>query len=298
MFNGAAAGINPNFFSAWVGVIAYTMQIYFDFSGYCDMALGISMLFGIRLPLNFDSPYQATSIVDFWRRWHMTLSRLLRDYVYIPLGGNRHGTLRRYFNLSATMLIGGIWHGASWNFLIWGGLHGAYLVVNHLWARFNTRGIRLGAFGALLTMLAVVFAWIPFRADTLSTSVNILGTMIGHHGLSLPVEIHQIVHRLGVDLSSLGIASVSENRRKEYYIAMAVLGIAIGIALLVPNAVRMAKFYRPAADLAQAPANVRTVGLPTFRPNLRWGAIVGLLLVAALCAINSARPSEFLYFQF
>src|SRR6516225_4328018 len=118
---------------AWLAILAYTLQIYFDFSGYSDMAIGLALLFGIRLPVNFRSPYKAFSIIEFWRRWHITLSRFLRDYLYIPLGGNRFGVGRRYLNLMLTMLLGGLWHGAGWTFLIWGGLHGLYLVVNHQW---------------------------------------------------------------------------------------------------------------------------------------------------------------------
>lgn len=119
--------------AAWMGAIAYTFQIYFDFSGYCDMALGIARLFGIRLPLNFNSPYKSLCIIEFWRRWHITLSTFLRDYLYFPLGGNRKGASRRYINLTATMILGGLWHGASWNFVIWGALHGIYLIINHAW---------------------------------------------------------------------------------------------------------------------------------------------------------------------
>src|SRR3984885_3576772 len=118
---------------AWLATLAYTLQIYFHFSRHFDMAIGLALLFGIRLPVNFRSPYQALSIVEFWRRWHITLSRFLRDYLYIPLGGNRLGEQRRYLNLMVTMLLGGLWHGAGWTFLIWGGLHGVYLCVNHLW---------------------------------------------------------------------------------------------------------------------------------------------------------------------
>src|SRR5882757_5400938 len=118
---------------AWLSTLAYALQIYFDFSGYSDMAVGLALLFGIRLPVNFRSPYKAASIIEFWRRWHITLSRFLRDYLYIPLGGNRLGEQRRYINLMATMLLGGLWHGAGWNFIIWGGLHGIYLCINHLW---------------------------------------------------------------------------------------------------------------------------------------------------------------------
>ncbi|WP_082408538.1 MBOAT family O-acyltransferase [Verrucomicrobium spinosum] len=129
----AAPGTPLTFLDAWTAALAYTFQLYFDFSGYSDMAIGLGWMFGLRIPFNFNSPYKATSIVEFWRRWHMTLSQLLRDYVYIPLGGNRLGPTRRYTNLMLTMLIGGFWHGAGWSFIVWGGLHGCALVVAHLW---------------------------------------------------------------------------------------------------------------------------------------------------------------------
>src|SRR6186713_648743 len=149
----------PTFDQAWIGVLAYTFQLYFDFSGYSDMAIGISLMFGIFLPLNFNSPYKAVSIVDFWRRWHMTLSQFLRDYLYIPLGGNRHGRVLRYLNLMVTMLLGGLWHGAAWTFVVWGALHGAYLCVNHAFnalvpnvPKLLVRPVRIT--GAVLTFLA------------------------------------------------------------------------------------------------------------------------------------------------
>jgi D-alanyl-lipoteichoic acid acyltransferase DltB (MBOAT superfamily) len=126
IFSAVAAGGQPMLFEAWIGALAYTLQLYFDFSAYSDMAIGISLMFNVRLPMNFNSPYKATSIIDFWRRWHMTLSRFLRDYLYIPLGGSRNGKAQRYLNLMITMLLGGLWHGAGWTFVIWGGLHGFY----------------------------------------------------------------------------------------------------------------------------------------------------------------------------
>jgi len=133
VFETAAKGVPLTQSEAWLGSLAYAFQIYFDFSGYSDMAIGLARMFGIKLPLNFTSPYQSTSIIDFWHRWHMTLSRFLRDYVYIPLGGNRRGPTRRYLNLMTVMLVGGLWHGAGWSFVVWGGLHGLYLLVNHAW---------------------------------------------------------------------------------------------------------------------------------------------------------------------
>ena len=131
MFNAVTAGVDPTLFEAWGVTLAYTFQIYFDFSGYSDMAIGLGAMFGLRLPINFNSPYKATSIIDFWRRWHMTLSRFLRDYLYIPLGGSRRNVPGRYVNLMIVMLLGGLWHGAGWTFILWGGVHGIYLVINH-----------------------------------------------------------------------------------------------------------------------------------------------------------------------
>src|SRR5580692_8312514 len=164
----------PSFDQAWIGALTYTFQLYFDFSGYSDMAIGISLMFGIFLPLNFNSPYKATSIIDFWRRWHMTLSQFLRDYLYIPLGGNRRGRVLRYVNLMITMMLGGLWHGAAWTFVIWGALHGIYLCINHAWANYGPsipqRLARpAGVLAFVLTFLAVVVAWVFFRADSLAS---------------------------------------------------------------------------------------------------------------------------------
>lgn len=151
---------------------SYGMQLYFDFSGYADMAMGLGLMFGIKLPINFLSPYKSRSPIEFWRRWHITLSRFLRDYLYIVLGGNRRGRVRRYVNLMSTMLLGGLWHGAGWQFVLWGGLHGAFLVVNHAWRRVAPKG--MPALIALpLTLTAVMLAWIPFRAESLAVAASI-----------------------------------------------------------------------------------------------------------------------------
>jgi len=172
----------PSFDQAWIGALAYTFQLYFDFSGYSDMAIGMSLMFGIFLPLNFDSPYKATSIIEFWRRWHMTLSQFLRGYLYIPLGGNRHGRVLRYVNLMITMLLGGLWHGAAWTFVVWGALHGAYLCVNHAWSNYGpkvaprfARAANAAAF--VLTFVSVVVAWVFFRADSISSATFVLSRM-------------------------------------------------------------------------------------------------------------------------
>jgi len=168
---------------AWIAVFAFGFQIYFDFSGYSDMALGLALMFGIVLPVNFKSPYQSCSLIDFWRRWHITLSSFLRDYLYIPLGGSRHGPQRRAFAVATTMLLGGLWHGAGWNFIIWGGLHGAGLAVNHYW---RLAGITLRpVFGWAVTFLFVMITFLIFRAETAASIYNLLMSVIG---LTAPVN--------------------------------------------------------------------------------------------------------------
>ncbi|MEI7463447.1 MAG: MBOAT family protein [Candidatus Taylorbacteria bacterium] len=192
-FSSVRDGMSPLFFMSWLGALSYTFQIYFDFSGYSDMAIGLSLLFGITLPINFHSPYKATSIIDFWRRWHISLSIFLRDYLYIPLGGNRKGKLRRYVNLLVTMLIGGLWHGANWTFVLWGGMHGVFLAVNQLWRSMTAERIRYGKLGSFLswalTFGCVCVAWVLFRSDTFSTALAVYKGMFGLNGIGWPTML-------------------------------------------------------------------------------------------------------------
>lgn len=168
---------------AWGATLAFALEIYFDFSGYSDMAIGLARIFGVSFPENFDSPYKSGNVIEFWRRWHMTLSYFLRDYLYIPLGGNRRGELRQHLNLFATMLLGGLWHGANWTFVIWGALHGLYLSINHLWAK---GGRRLpGGLGWALTFVCVNAAWVFFRAANFTRARQIFAGMAGLNGFSL-----------------------------------------------------------------------------------------------------------------
>jgi D-alanyl-lipoteichoic acid acyltransferase DltB (MBOAT superfamily) len=160
------------FIEAWVTSLSYTFQLYFDFSGYADMAIGAALLFNIRLPLNFNSPYKSLNIQEFWRRWHMTLSRLLKDYVYIPLGGNRCSNFRIYINLIITFIIGGIWHGAGWTFIVWGTLHGVAIVLNRIWQKLN---INIGKIAAwFITFNFINITWIFFRAKEWNDAIKVL----------------------------------------------------------------------------------------------------------------------------
>ncbi len=304
MFDGAAAGTDPNLISAWIGALAYTLQIYFDFSAYSDMACGLAMMFGIRLPINFFSPYKSGSIVEFWRRWHMTLSRLLRDYVYIPLGGNRSGPVCRYVNLLATMLIGGLWHGAGWTFVLWGGLHGVYLVINHTWSASFGRTVKLGFLAPVLTFLAVLIAWVPFRSANLETTISIYSAMFGLGTIAIPLEAVDLVRGFGIDPAALGIGVYAENFRVDYYFGVVTLMVAVLIAFLAPNSIEIMSPSRPVLYaenlLAEAEAKCSTASWwrPKYSPTLLAGALTGVVLSIALIVINSAAQSEFLYFQF
>ena len=190
-FNAAAQGASLTLVEAWYAAAAYALQIYFDFSGYSDMAIGLARLFNVHFPLNFASPYQSANISEFWRRWHITLSRFLRDYLYIPLGGKS----RRARNVMLTMLLGGLWHGAGWNFVVWGGLHGIGLVI-HGWFRQSNIPCPV-LFGRLLTLLFVIGTWVPFRAADTSAALAMVRGMAGMNGLALPQMVVQAFSPLG-----------------------------------------------------------------------------------------------------
>jgi alginate O-acetyltransferase complex protein AlgI len=259
-------GVSPSFDQAWIGVLAYTFQLYFDFSGYSDMAIGISLMFGIFLPLNFNSPYKSTSIIEFWRRWHMTLSQFLRDYLYIPLGGNRRGRLLRYVNLMITMLLGGLWHGAAWTFVVWGALHGAYLCINHAWSNFGpsvsprfARAANLAAF--MLTFLSVVVAWVFFRADSVSSALLVLSRMADP-------------------------ASIAFGRAEMAHVAF--IAIYAAIAWFAPNTQEIMGYDH----------RNRTVGADPASWLRRPGFLYAAAATLAFGVLGISQHSEFIYFRF
>src|SRR6202171_5790347 len=272
----------------WLATLAYTMQIYFDFSGYSDMAIGLALLFGIRLPVNFRSPYKAASIIDFWRRWHITLSRFLRDYLYIPLGGNRLGEQRRYVNLLVTMLLGGLWQRGGWDFLVWGGLHGVYLCINHLWRGWRGDEVRASAigpaakgFGWAVTFFAVVVAWVFFRARTAAGAWQMLGGLFGFEAGSSAYASSGVVRLM--DLPIL----VGEQRL--LLIGGCVVALALVIAVFMPNVPQLFR-YREYRRAPEPPALLR------WRPNGAWALITALALAISL--FGMWQRLEFLYFQF
>jgi len=306
-FAAAEAGEPLPWIIAAMGVAAFTLQIYFDFSGYSDMALGLARLFGIRLPANFYSPYRARSIIEFWRLWHITLSRFLRDYLYIPLGGNRRGRGRRYLNLLLTMLLGGLWHGASVNFVLWGGAHGLMLCLNHAWrwglARLGLSRFACGqayAFSAwLLTLAGVSLSWIWFRAETLAGAAHMLEGLVspslGPAGVAAAYtgrigDGHLLLHSLLPE--PLGVGALW---RLALGVDIGLLTLGAAICVMLPNALQLTAAYQPTVG---SPPDASLAPVLRFRwqPTPLWGTLLAVLFL--LSVLSFARVTPFLYFQF
>ncbi len=270
-------GAMPSTGEAWLAAFAYTFQLYFDFSGYSDMAIGLSWMFNIRLPYNFDSPYKSTSITEFWRRWHITLSTFLRDYLYIALGGNRKGPVRRYFNLAITMVLGGLWHGASWSFVLWGAFHGGYLMINHAfraacdrlgWSAPLASSRAFAVFSWALTLLATVVAWVFFRAETHSGAMRMLHSMYG--GVTGLGAVDVLLWNAGLSMS----------------VGVAWCAVLAAVAFLAPN-----------SNLIGERVMVWFARSVDARWMLGSAAAAGVVLLVVL---NTARDSvsAFIYFNF
>ncbi|MBC7906360.1 MAG: MBOAT family protein [Rhodospirillaceae bacterium] len=295
MFDNARNGITPSFFVAWFGALSYSLQLYFDFSGYSDMAIGLSRMFCLRLPINFNSPYQSLNIIEFWKRWHITLSRFLKDYLYIPLGGGRVGAWRRYLNLMIVMVLGGLWHGAGWQFILWGALHGTYLMINHGWRRAfgptlgNHLTVRLLSWA--ITFTAVVVAWVPFRAADVATAVEIWRSMIGLNGISVPrilAPLANLAPFLRVDPTDFdGFAQVGR-------LNIGFMAAGLMIALLLPNIYQFMIRRSPAlwGTSEQRPSESKVTWVPSS-----VYALASIALFAYSLSINE-EGSPFLYFQF
>lgn len=259
-----------SFFEAWATSLSYTFQLYFDFSGYTDMAIGASLLFNIKLPINFNSPYKALDIQDFWRRWHMTLSRFLRDYIYIPLGGNRRGEFRTYINLFTTFLLGGLWHGAGWTFIFWGTLHGLALMIHRAWKSF---GFTMNKYLAwFITFNFVNLTWIFFRAKEWSDALKVLSGMVGLSGM---VISDKTLSKL-IALKSL-LTEHSENFGRLIYGTSTFVWIFIAILMttLCKNSNEIAHQFKPS-----------------------WLMLALTLSGVIYTLFDISKVSEFLYFNF
>lgn len=282
VFGAAADGslLHPR--DAWAGALAYTFQIYFDFSGYSDMAVALARMFGIVLPQNFNSPYKAVNLADFWRRWHMTLSRFLRDYLYIPLGGNRRGEWRRQVNLMLTMGLGGLWHGAAWTFVLWGLFHGAGLAMHHAWRSFWLRLCPAGLkwwpaglstwSGRGLTLLFVIVGWVLFRSANWVAARHLLAAMFG----------------LGAGPAA-GSPFLVKAKFWPWYPAL------LAFVWWLPNTVEIMARHTmlPKAAAEAPPAAHRWL---RWELSLRWACLMGLLLAFAILGLS--RAGEFLYYNF
>jgi alginate O-acetyltransferase complex protein AlgI len=228
---------------AIVGIVAYAVQIYCDFSGYTDIAIGVAKLLGFRFPQNFDRPYSARSVQDFWRRWHMTLSRWLRDYLYIPLGGSHKGRARTYVNLMITMLLGGLWHGAAWHFVAWGGLHGVYLTVGHWKQRKREVGelaeppdtVLMHWMQRLVTFTLVCIGWTLFRADSVATAVMLLRRTVTAWGRPSPLVTGPVLLAISVGLATQFLPHRPAERLKDAlsHLRPVPLGVTIAVVLFL-----------------------------------------------------------------
>ena len=323
VFDQAAAGQSITFLYAWVAAVGFTLQIYFDFSGYTDMALGAARLFGIRLPPNFNSPLKASSIIDFWLRWHMTLTRFLTAYVYNPLVltltrrrlargasgfGLRNADFASFAILLAfptvlTMFLSGLWHGAGYQFLCWGLLHGLYLTLNHGWRLLAPRiwpdkavyDRFMSPAGLVLTFLAVAISMILFRSSTLDTALRLLKGMAGLNGVALPAHILEKIGPLAGILQQLGVASVPSNVN----FTMLVVWIAglLLVALAVPNTLEILSRHEPALGIKPDTTGQGCRPAPiVWQASLPWAIAVSAIVTAGILAIGG--QSEFLYWQF
>ena len=257
-----------NMIEAWATSLSYTFQLYFDFSGYTDMALGVALLFNIRLPINFNSPYKALDIQDFWRRWHITLSRFLRDYIYIPLGGNRNGELRTYTNLFSVFLIGGLWHGASWMFIIWGALHGSAIVIHRAWKSF---GLSMNKYlGWFITFNFINITWVFFRAREQDDALKVINGMF--NGILLLPTI--ISERFSILQNHFSFGEVYFEIEGNDETTFWLIGAFFSVL-----------FLKNSAYL-----------LNNFQPSIRNSLLFLFFSLAGL--LNLMHVSEFLYFNF
>ena len=326
IYNQAASGGTISFILAWAAAIGFTLQIYFDFSGYSDMALGLARFFGIRLPQNFYSPLQASSIIEFWLRWHMTLTRFLTAYIYNPLSlwltrrrlaksgrglSGQNTTIGAFVYLLMvpiliTMFVSGVWHGAGYGFIVWGLLHGFYLTINHAWRLIRPRLWSDGAsyerfmlpVGPILTFTAVAVSMVFFRSPTMISAIDLMKGLIGQNGVALPQEIYDHLGLFAGWLHRAGVASVNAELWSGHEFAKMMLWL-IALMLIVfvcPNTLQILDRFEPALGVKPPKTDAPGGRITEWNASLPWA--IGVSIVAALGIYSLGGQSEFLYWQF
>lgn len=324
-FNAAATGGSLSFFPAWMTALAYTLQIYFDFSGYSDMAIGLARIFGIKLPMNFNSPLKSSSIIEFWSRWHITLTRFLTAYVYTPMVmsltrkrmakgkpviGRKRPTLGAFLLLLCwptvfTMFLSGFWHGAGYTFLAWGILHGVYLTINHAWRQWRPKWDKaayeriMKPLGFVLTFVAVTVGMVLFRAPTIESALRILHGMVGLDGATVPMALLNRSASLASVLQYFGIAGDMSSGAVFTATTLWIVVLFL-IATVMPNSLELMQRYAPALYFEpvkqRSPKPAWRFGMATVSWTARWAILIGAFFVFG--ALGLSRPSEFLYWQF
>jgi D-alanyl-lipoteichoic acid acyltransferase DltB (MBOAT superfamily) len=285
IFSASSNGITLSTAEAWVAVLSFGLQIYFDFSAYSEMALGLGLILGLRLPLNFDSPYKAVNILDFWRRWHITLSEFLRDYLYKPLGGNRLGVYRGVFNVLLVMLLGGLWHGAGLTYIIWGFIHGCMIGFYHFFRSFTLNKDRKKStllhklLASLITFMTVNVAWVFFRSENMDSAFGMIKSLIGLNGISLPRSFDFLP--LGELVSFIGFFP---NQAIDLGL-LAFLPVLLAIVWFAPNAYQL---------LGLNPKKDSYIAMPPFKTIF----LCGLLLFFGIKVSFETLSYDFIYFRF
>jgi alginate O-acetyltransferase complex protein AlgI len=324
IYEAAAAGSVVSLFPAWIAAIGFTLQIYFDFSGYTDMALGLARFIGVRLPANFNSPLKASNIVDFWLRWHLTLTRFLTAYLFNPLVlwltrrrlarglpglGGRNTNWSAFFQLLVgptilTMLVSGVWHGAGYLFILWGLLHGIYLSINHgwrlvgprLWSSKESYTRFMRPVGFLLTFVAVAASMVLFRSSTGAAAGDLLRGMVGLNGISLPQRLLDHLGPLAGVLQHF-VSPTGAGTGRELYMATAWVVALLLVALTLPNSMQFTSRYEPAIGVKALPASKDWFDRAfAWSPSLSWAFIMSGLAVTGILSMGG--KSEFLYWQF
>ncbi|MEH6632297.1 MAG: MBOAT family O-acyltransferase [Halopseudomonas aestusnigri] len=297
IFSNIEQGQFVSFLAAWSGAVGYSFQLYFDFSGYSDMAFGLALLFGVKLPINFFSPYRSANIIIFWRTWHISLSRFLRDYVYFTLGGSKHGPVRKSANLMITMLLGGLWHGAGWAFVIWGGIHGALLILNNAWRSlkklFHIKDSETEInyrICQLFTFLCVTLAWVFFRSESLDGALHMFWIMFGLEGINISHKASQFLTYLPSIFIASDMIGMFEpiGDAPTYATKLIVLYLWV---IFLPNPYELFKLYHQ--------KRLHSTGFKfniLFKPNAGWAFLLAVIFYVSISNIGSY--SEFLYFRF